>query len=51
MKSFLRRFALASGRALLTLVIVAAALVAGRYLWAYYQEARGRGTAGCAPTW
>jgi len=39
MKSFLRRFALASGRALLTLVIVAAALVAGRYLWAYYQEA------------
>jgi multidrug resistance efflux pump len=39
MKALLRRLALGFGRALLTLVIVAAALVAGRYLWAYYQEA------------
>jgi multidrug resistance efflux pump len=39
MKAMLRRLAFASGRALLTLAIVAAALVAGRSLWAYYQEA------------
>ncbi|HEX4366659.1 MAG TPA: HlyD family secretion protein [Rhodopila sp.] len=39
MKPFFRRFALNSGRPLLTLVIVAVALVAGRGLWAYYQEA------------
>lgn len=39
MKSLLRRIVLASGRAALTLLIVAAALVAGRSLWAYYQEA------------
>jgi multidrug resistance efflux pump len=38
MKSFLRRLALTSGRAALTLVIVAVALVAGRYLWVYYQD-------------
>ena len=35
----LRRFARASGRRVLTLLIVAAALVAGRSLWTYYQEA------------
>ncbi len=39
MKALLRRVALASGRALLTLAIVAVALVGGRFLWAYYQEA------------
>jgi RND family efflux transporter MFP subunit len=39
MKSLLSRIVLGSGRALLTLLIVAAALVAGRTLWAYYQEA------------
>jgi multidrug resistance efflux pump len=39
MKPFLRRLALNTGRPLLTLVIVAVALVAGRGLWAYYQEA------------
>jgi multidrug resistance efflux pump len=39
MKPFLRRLALNSGRPALTLLIVAIALVAGRGLWAYYQEA------------
>jgi multidrug resistance efflux pump len=39
MKPFLRRLALNSGRPALTLLIVIAALIAGRYLWAYYQEA------------
>jgi multidrug resistance efflux pump len=38
MKSFLRRLALTSGRAILTLAIVACALVGGRFLWVYYQE-------------
>jgi multidrug resistance efflux pump len=38
MKPFFRRLALNAGRPLLTLVIVALALVAGRGLWAYYQE-------------
>jgi multidrug resistance efflux pump len=39
MKQFLRRLILNAGRPALTLVIVAVALVAGRWLWAYYQEA------------
>ena len=39
MKPFFRRLALNAGRPVLTLVIVALALVAGRGLWAYYQEA------------
>lgn len=39
MKPFLRRLVLNSGRPLMTLLIVAVALVAGRGLWAYYQEA------------
>jgi multidrug resistance efflux pump len=39
MKAFLRRLALNSGRPFLTLVIVAAALLAGRGLWNYYMEA------------
>jgi multidrug resistance efflux pump len=39
MKPFLRRLALNSGRPLLTLLIVVAALFAGRWLWANYQEA------------
>jgi multidrug resistance efflux pump len=39
MKSLLRRIVFASGRAALTLLIVAAALIAGRSLWVYYQEA------------
>ncbi|HUN52740.1 MAG TPA: HlyD family secretion protein [Candidatus Sulfotelmatobacter sp.] len=38
MKSFLRRLAIGSGRAVLTLLIVAAGLVAGHSLWTYYQE-------------
>jgi multidrug resistance efflux pump len=37
--NLLRRLAAGFGRLVLTLVIVAAALVAGRSLWAYYQEA------------
>jgi multidrug resistance efflux pump len=37
--SVLRRFARASGRGVLTLLIVAAAIVAGHSLWTYYQEA------------
>lgn len=39
MKFPLRHILLTSGRAALTLLIVAAALLAGRYLWSYYQEA------------
>jgi multidrug resistance efflux pump len=39
MKPFLRRLAINLGRPALTLLIVAAAVVAGRGLWAYYQEA------------
>jgi multidrug resistance efflux pump len=39
MKPFFRRLVLNSGRPLMTLLIVAVALVAGRFLWAYYQEA------------
>jgi multidrug resistance efflux pump len=39
MRPFLRRLALNSGRPLLTLLIVVAAMVAGRSLWSYYQEA------------
>jgi multidrug resistance efflux pump len=39
MKPFFRRLALNSGRPVLTLVIVVVALIAGRGLWAYYQEA------------
>jgi multidrug resistance efflux pump len=39
MNPFLRRLALNSGRPLLTLLIVVAALFAGRWLWANYQEA------------
>ena len=39
MKQFLRRLVLNAGRPALTLVIVAVALVAGRWLWAYYEEA------------
>ncbi|HEY0184257.1 MAG TPA: efflux RND transporter periplasmic adaptor subunit, partial [Rhodopila sp.] len=39
MKPFLRRLILNSGRPALTLLIVAVAVVAGRGLWAYYQEA------------
>jgi RND family efflux transporter MFP subunit len=39
MKNLLRRIAFTAGRMLLTLAIVAVALVAGRQLWAYYQEA------------
>lgn len=39
MKPFFRRLALNSGRPLLTLVIVAVALIVGRGLWQYYQEA------------
>ena len=39
MKPFLRRLLLNSGRPLMTLLIVAVAAVAGRGLWAYYQEA------------
>ena len=37
MKSMLRRLLLTSGRAALTLLIVAVALVVGRGLWIYYQ--------------
>ena len=39
MKPFLRRLAVNLGRPALTLLIVAAAVVAGRGLWAYYQDA------------
>ena len=39
MKQFLRRLVLNAGRPALTLVIVAVALIAGRWLWAYYEEA------------
>jgi multidrug resistance efflux pump len=39
MRPFLRRLVLNAGPAVLTLVIVAVALVAGRGLWAYYMEA------------
>ena len=39
MKNLLRRIVFTAGRMLLTLAIVAVALVAGRQLWAYYQEA------------
>lgn len=39
MMPLLHRITLASGRAILTLLIVAAALFAGRQLWDYYQEA------------
>ena len=39
MKTLLRRLAVGSGRALLTLAIVAVAVVSGRQLWANYQEA------------
>jgi multidrug resistance efflux pump len=39
MKPFLRRLAVNLGRPALTLLIVAAAVVAGRGLWTYYQEA------------
>jgi multidrug resistance efflux pump len=39
MKQFLRRLVLNAGRPALTLVIVASALIAGRWLWAYYEEA------------
>jgi multidrug resistance efflux pump len=39
MKRFLRRLVLNAGRPALTLVIVAVALIAGRWLWAYYEEA------------
>ena len=39
MKPLFRRLLLNSGRPLMTLLIVAVALVAGRFLWAYYQEA------------
>jgi multidrug resistance efflux pump len=39
MKPFLRRFFLNAGRPALTLVIVALALIAGRWLWDTYQEA------------
>jgi multidrug resistance efflux pump len=39
MKPFLRRLAFNLGRPALTLVIVEIALVVGRWLWAYYQEA------------
>jgi multidrug resistance efflux pump len=39
MMSALRRFARASGPGALTLVIVAAAVVAGHSLWTYYQDA------------
>jgi multidrug resistance efflux pump len=38
MKPFLRRLALNLGRPILTLLIVAAAVVAGRHLWIYYQD-------------
>ena len=39
MRPLLRRLAVNLARPALTLLIVAAALVAGRSLWAYYQEA------------
>jgi multidrug resistance efflux pump len=39
MKPFLRRLALNAGRPALTLLIVVAALIAGRGMWAYYQDA------------
>jgi multidrug resistance efflux pump len=39
MMSTLRRFIRASGPGALTLVIVAAAVIAGRSLWTYYQDA------------
>jgi multidrug resistance efflux pump len=39
MTPFLRRLAVNSGRPALTLVIVIAAVIAGRFLWASYQEA------------
>ncbi|MDB5399531.1 MAG: hypothetical protein QOD93_2380 [Acetobacteraceae bacterium] len=39
MKPFLRRIAFNSGRPVLTLLIVAVALIAGRGLWSYYMEA------------
>jgi multidrug resistance efflux pump len=39
MMSVLRRFARASGRGVLTLLIVAVAVVAAHSLWTYYQEA------------
>ena len=38
MRSLFRRLAPGSGRALLTLAIVAVAIVAGRSLWIYYEE-------------
>ena len=38
MKSLFRRLAPETGRALLTLVIVVVAIVAGRSLWVYYEE-------------
>src|SRR4051812_26157013 len=38
MRSLFRRLATGSGRALMTLVIVAVAIVAGRSLWVYYEE-------------
>jgi multidrug resistance efflux pump len=39
MRPFLRRFVRNASRPALTLLIVVAAMFAGRYLWAYYQEA------------
>jgi multidrug resistance efflux pump len=39
MKPLLRRLALNAGRPALTLLIVVAALIAGRGMWAYYQDA------------
>jgi multidrug resistance efflux pump len=39
MKAFIRRFAFNAGRPALTLLIAAAALVAGRALWNYYEDA------------
>lgn len=39
MMSVFRRIVLSSGRGALTLLIVAAAVIAGRSLWNYYQEA------------
>ena len=39
MTTLLRRLTPASGRAVLTLLIVAVGVVAGRSLWLYYEEA------------
>ncbi|HEY1413116.1 MAG TPA: efflux RND transporter periplasmic adaptor subunit [Rhodopila sp.] len=39
MKPFLRRLAVNAGRPALTLLIVVAALIAGRGMWVYYQDA------------